>query len=100
MSARAWSAFAGVSILWGIPYLFIKVGVDDGVPPVFLAWVRVTLAAVVLVALAAHRPVGLPAVRPRLRDRRRRRHRLPVRSRPHAPARLPDRGRLGALRGP
>ena len=41
MSARAWTAFAAVSTLWGIPYLFIKVAVDDGVPPIFLAWSRV-----------------------------------------------------------
>ena len=52
MSARAWTAFAAVSTLWGIPYLFIKVAVDDGVPPIFLAWSRVTLAALVLLALA------------------------------------------------
>jgi drug/metabolite transporter (DMT)-like permease len=52
MSARAWIAFAAVSTLWGIPYLFIKVAVDDGVPPVFLAWVRVVLGAAVLLGLA------------------------------------------------
>ena len=52
MSARAWIAFAAVSTLWGIPYLFIKVAVDDGVPPFFLAWVRVVLGALVLLALA------------------------------------------------
>jgi drug/metabolite transporter (DMT)-like permease len=52
MSARAWAAFAAVSVLWGMPYLFIKVAVDDGVPPAFLAWVRVAIAAVVLLALA------------------------------------------------
>ena len=52
MSARAWVAFAAVSTLWGIPYLFIKVAVDDGVPPAFLAWVRVVLGATVLLALA------------------------------------------------
>ena len=52
MSARAWAAFAAVSILWGIPYLFIKVAVDDGVSPTFLAWFRVVLAAALLVALA------------------------------------------------
>lgn len=34
MSARARIAFAAVSTLWGIPYLFIKIAVDDGVPPV------------------------------------------------------------------
>ena len=54
MSARAWAAFAVVSILWGMPYLFIKVAVDDGVPPAFLAWVRVALAATVLLAFAWH----------------------------------------------
>ncbi|HEX7299920.1 MAG TPA: DMT family transporter [Solirubrobacteraceae bacterium] len=52
MSARAWSAFAAVSTLWGMPYLFIKVAVDDGVPPAFLAFVRVALGAAVLMALA------------------------------------------------
>lgn len=52
VSARAWAAFAAVSILWGIPYLFIKLAVDDGVTPAFLAWVRVVLGAAVLVALA------------------------------------------------
>ena len=53
MSARAWAAFAAVATLWGIPYLFIKIAVDDGVPPAFLAWVRVVLGAAILLALAA-----------------------------------------------
>ena len=52
MSARAWTAFAAVSFLWGIPYLFISVAVDDGVPPGFLAWARVLLGALVLIPLA------------------------------------------------
>jgi drug/metabolite transporter (DMT)-like permease len=66
MSSRAWAAFAAVSTLWGIPYLFIKVAVDDGLPPAFLAWARVTLAAVVLLALAWRAGV-LGTVRGRLR---------------------------------
>ena len=41
VSARAWAGFAAMSVVWGIPYLFIKVAVDDGVPPAFIAWVRV-----------------------------------------------------------
>jgi hypothetical protein len=45
-------AFAAVLMLWGIPYLFIKVAVDDGVRPASVAWARVPLAAVVLLALA------------------------------------------------
>ena len=52
MSARAWFAFGAVSVLWGIPYFFIKVAVDDGVPPIFLAWARVTLAALLLGAIS------------------------------------------------
>jgi drug/metabolite transporter (DMT)-like permease len=52
LSPRAWAAFFSVSILWGIPYFFIKVAVDDGVPPAFLAWARVTLGALILGAIA------------------------------------------------
>jgi drug/metabolite transporter (DMT)-like permease len=63
VSARAWSAFAAVSTLWGIPYLFIKIAVDDGVPPIFLAWARVTLAAAVLLALSHRAGVLAPAWR-------------------------------------
>jgi drug/metabolite transporter (DMT)-like permease len=66
LSARAWAAFAAVTVLWGMPYLFIKVAVDDGVPPIFLAWVRVVLATVVLLALS-WRAGLLPSVRGRLR---------------------------------
>ena len=62
MSPRAWAAFAAMSTIWGLPYLFIKVAVDDGVPPAFLAWVRVTLAAAVLLALA-HRAGVLGSIR-------------------------------------
>jgi drug/metabolite transporter (DMT)-like permease len=53
MSARAWALFASVSTIWGIPYLFIKIGVDGGMPPVVLAWGRIVLGSAVLLALAA-----------------------------------------------
>ncbi|MGZ4198161.1 MAG: DMT family transporter [Solirubrobacteraceae bacterium] len=53
MSTRAWTLFATVSTVWGIPYLFIKIGVDGGMPPVVLAWSRVVLGACVLLVLAA-----------------------------------------------
>ena len=52
MSARAWALFAAVSTLWGIPYLFIKIAVDGGMPPVVLAWGRIVLGAAVLLVLA------------------------------------------------
>ncbi len=54
MSARAWTSFAVVSFLWGIPYLFISVAVDDGISPGFLAWSRVVLGALVLIPIARH----------------------------------------------
>ena len=52
MSRRAWATFAAMSLIWGIPYLFIRIAVRGGVTPMVLAWGRVTLAAVVLLALA------------------------------------------------
>jgi drug/metabolite transporter (DMT)-like permease len=52
LSARGWAFFAGISVLWGIPYLFIKVAVEDGVSPWFLSWARLVLAAAILIALA------------------------------------------------
>ncbi len=52
MTRRAWLAFAAASIIWGVPYLFIKIAVDHGVTAPVLAWGRVTLGAIVLLALA------------------------------------------------
>ena len=51
LSRRAWIAFATVSVLWGVPYFFIKVAVDD-VQPAFVAWSRVALGAAVLLPVA------------------------------------------------
>jgi drug/metabolite transporter (DMT)-like permease len=55
MTPRAWLLFGGVSVVWGVPYLFIKVAVDDGVPPAFVAWSRVALGAAILLPLAWRR---------------------------------------------
>jgi drug/metabolite transporter (DMT)-like permease len=52
MSARGWSLFAAISVIWGLPYLFIKVAVDGGLTPGFIAWSRVALAAVLLLPVA------------------------------------------------
>jgi drug/metabolite transporter (DMT)-like permease len=51
-AGRAWVTFAAVAILWGIPYLWIKIVVDEGVHPAFLAWVRIVLGGAVLLGLA------------------------------------------------
>ena len=52
MSRKAWIAFLAVSLIWGIPYLLIRIAVRNGVPPGTLAFARVTLAAALLLALA------------------------------------------------
>jgi drug/metabolite transporter (DMT)-like permease len=46
--------FAVVSLLWGVPYLFIKVAVAE-VPPVTVVFARVALAAALLGPVAARR---------------------------------------------
>ena len=55
MTRRGLLLFAAVSIVWGTPYLFIKVAVDDGVSPAFLSFFRVALAALVLLPIAWRR---------------------------------------------
>jgi len=52
VSRRAWFAFAAMSTIWGVPYMFIKIAEDGGAPPALVAWGRVMLAAVVLLVLA------------------------------------------------
>jgi drug/metabolite transporter (DMT)-like permease len=51
MSARAWVAFVSISVLWGIPYLFIKVAVQD-TSPMFVAWGRITIGMVLVLPVA------------------------------------------------
>ena len=51
MSARGWALFAAVSVIWGMPYLFIKIAVDE-LSPSLVAWSRLALAAVVLLPVA------------------------------------------------
>jgi drug/metabolite transporter (DMT)-like permease len=52
MTRRAQLEFAAVSLLWGVPYLFIKVAVAE-LPPVTVVFARVALAAVLLWPVAA-----------------------------------------------
>jgi drug/metabolite transporter (DMT)-like permease len=54
VSRRGWVLFALMSVIWGMPYLFIKVA-DGGVSVPVLVFTRVTLAAVVLLPFALRR---------------------------------------------
>jgi drug/metabolite transporter (DMT)-like permease len=62
VTRRAWLTFTAMSVIWGTSYLFIKIAVEHGIPPLTLAWGRVTLAAAVLLALAWRAGV-LPSLR-------------------------------------
>lgn len=55
MTPRGWLLFALSSVIWGVPYLFIKIAVDAGVPPAFVAWARIALGAALLTPIAIHR---------------------------------------------
>jgi drug/metabolite transporter (DMT)-like permease len=54
VSARAWLAFVGLGITWGLPYFFIKIAVQE-ISPFDVAWGRITLAALILLPIAWHR---------------------------------------------
>jgi len=51
VSTRGWALFAAVSVIWGMPYLFIKIAVDE-ISPSLMAWSRLALAAAVLLPVA------------------------------------------------
>jgi drug/metabolite transporter (DMT)-like permease len=54
VSRRGWVLFAAMSVIWGIPYLLIKVAVG-GVPVPVLVLARVAIGAALLLPLAARR---------------------------------------------
>ncbi|GGK70160.1 membrane protein [Planomonospora parontospora subsp. parontospora] len=53
MSRRGWGLFAMMSVIWGIPYLLIKVAVDEVSVPV-LVFARTAVGAAVLLPLALY----------------------------------------------
>jgi drug/metabolite transporter (DMT)-like permease len=59
MSKRGWLLFAAMSVIWGIPYLLIKVSLRD-LTPGTLVFARTAIAAVLLVPLAAKRGLLRP----------------------------------------
>ncbi len=54
MSRRGWLLFAGLSVIWGIPYLLIKIA-DGGVPVAVLVLARVSVSAALLLPLTIRR---------------------------------------------
>ena len=54
MSRRGWLLFAAMCVIWGIPYLLIKVAVED-MSPAMLVLGRTVIAAALLLPIAALR---------------------------------------------
>jgi drug/metabolite transporter (DMT)-like permease len=65
VSRRGWALFATMGVIWGIPYLLIKVAVG-GVPVPVLVLARVGIGAALLLPLAVRRG-QLTALRPQWR---------------------------------
>ena len=53
LTGQAWALFAAMSVIWGLPYLFIKIAVEQ-IPPSAVVLGRTGLAALVLVPVALH----------------------------------------------
>jgi drug/metabolite transporter (DMT)-like permease len=51
---RGWTAFVALGVIWGLPYFFIKIALQE-VSPIILAFSRVLLAAVILLPIAWRR---------------------------------------------
>ena len=54
MSWRGWGAFAALGVIWGLPYFFIKLSVQE-LSPVVVAFGRVTLGTLILLPIAWRR---------------------------------------------
>ncbi len=59
MSRRGWLLFLAMGVIWGVPYLMIKVAVEE-MSPSFMVLARCVIAAVLLLPLAAARGLLRP----------------------------------------
>jgi drug/metabolite transporter (DMT)-like permease len=59
VTRRAWALFAAMAIIWGIPYLFIKIAVGE-LAPVTLVLFRTLLGSVLLLPLVIRRGAFRP----------------------------------------
>lgn len=62
MSRRGWLLFSAMSVIWGIPYLLIKIAVAE-LAPATLVLVRVAIGTVVLLPITVRRRELIPVLR-------------------------------------
>lgn len=62
MNLRTWVAFVALCIIWGTPYFFVKIALQD-FSPACIAWGRIAVGAVILLPIAWRRGALRPALR-------------------------------------
>jgi len=62
MSRRNWFLFIFVGFLWGIPYLLIKVAVEE-LSPTIIVLSRVVIGSAILIPMAMRRGSLMPAIK-------------------------------------
>src|SRR4051812_46306172 len=62
MSKRGWLLFLSLGLLWGMPYLLIRIAVGE-IDPLVVAGSRTVLGSLLLLPLALHRNALAPAFR-------------------------------------
>ena len=62
MTRRGWVLFGALSVIWGVPYLLIKIAVTD-VDPLIVAFGRTLIAALLLLPIALYRRALMPVFR-------------------------------------
>lgn len=59
MTRKGWVLFIAMSVIWGIPYFFIKIALQELTPGV-VVFARVGIAALILIPISIHQGVLLP----------------------------------------
>lgn len=62
MTRRGWVLFSALSVIWGIPYLLIKIAVTD-VDPLIVAFGRTLIASLLLLPIVLYRRGLMPVFR-------------------------------------
>ena len=61
MSKRGWILFLALGVIWGMPYLLIRIAVES-IDPLVVAWGRTFIGALILLPVAMARGVLRPAL--------------------------------------
>jgi drug/metabolite transporter (DMT)-like permease len=62
MSKRGWILFLALGVIWGMPYLLIRIAVES-IDPLVVAFGRTLIGALILLPVALHRNELAPAFR-------------------------------------